>query len=324
MKTIEHPKQEFMARFERYEPASRDSTAVLAFKKCARYYFYKIVLGFREKGTPQYFIFGSAYHRFREVLELEHQKDITQHLHDAGPLFVKAIDAATKTFKARGGDPVPGSSKFDYLTEAKLMECCIVAFNAWRKEKEKNAIEVLAVEQSFEVVLSDGKTTRGGRADQFARFTGQLAGRDFKTTSKDVNNQHTENFYKRGMDPNDQFTGYLVGLTHLSGEFVGMLIVDVLVIPSPTKKTPNPKPYLKQFLSTRTRWQLEIWEEEVAIVERWIDICREEDKWPMCEGSCSYCEYHSVCTKGTEQAQMAKLEEFFTKVPWDYKSLGEE
>lgn len=320
MEVISHPKKNFMGRFERYEPASRDSTAILAFKKCPRYYFYKIVLGFREKDTPAYFVFGSAYHRFREVLELEYQKKPSTLLTNSDHLFKVAIEEAVKVFRERGGDPVPGSSEFDYLTEAKLLECSILAFNNWKKEKEKGNIEVLAVEQSFEVFLNGAR--RGGKADQFVRFSGNLACRDFKTTSKDITSLKTENFYRRSLDPNDQFTGYMVGLSRLSGEFVGILIVDVMIIPKPTKSSTK-KPFMRQFLSTRTKWQLQKWEEELKVVEMMIDLCRETDVWPMCENFCSFCEYHSVCTKGTEQAQMATLESFFIKEPWDYKSLNE-
>jgi len=74
MEIIKPPKQIFMAGIERREPASRDHTAVISAKTCLRKYFYEMVLGFTDKITPQFFKFGTAYHKFREVLETSTQE----------------------------------------------------------------------------------------------------------------------------------------------------------------------------------------------------------------------------------------------------------
>jgi len=114
------------------------------------------------------------------------------------------------------------------------------------------------------------------------------------------------------------FTGYLVGLSKLTGEYVGLLIVEVL------HNSRSAGPTIKPFFATRTDWQLDKWEEETIYYEKIIDICREDDIWPMMEKSCPFCKFRSVCKMGTEQAQASRLQQEFAQRTWDYKSLGED
>src|SRR3990167_2129519 len=173
---IEPPLIRFMSKFQRFEPRSRDSTAVTAHKFCDRKYFYQIVLGFREKETPEYFRFGSAYHKFREVAELQWQAGER----DYGKIFAQGLVEALKSFGGPANNPNP-QSKWSFLSEARLIESCRVSILDFKAEKQSGNIEILAVEQSFEVLLSDGVTRRGGKADQFVRWNGQLWGRDWTT-----------------------------------------------------------------------------------------------------------------------------------------------
>jgi hypothetical protein len=297
MELIKPVKQEFMAKFERCEPAARDHSATIKAKECMRLYFYTMVLGFREKETPQFFNFGSAYHKFREKLETEEGPDDKK--------YVIALAAALDIFQ---GDP-PAGSKYDFLSRGRLMKSCEVAFKHWKQEKSQGNIEVVAVEQPFDVYLSDGKTRRGGKADQVIRMHGRLAGRDWKTSSKN------EYFYDRTIEPNDQFTGYLFGIGKLSGEFASSMIVDVLF------NTKSKGPTIKSFITSRTEWQMDQWEKEQIHFEKLISACREEDIWPMEEKNCSFCMFRSVCKKGTEDAQIAQLEREFVQNAWDYKNL---
>src|SRR5215203_2975982 len=70
MELEDHPVRIFMPKYNRYEPKIRDSTSIKSWKTCQRKYFYEIVLGFSSRETPPYFAWGSAYHKFREVLEV--------------------------------------------------------------------------------------------------------------------------------------------------------------------------------------------------------------------------------------------------------------
>jgi len=249
---IEHTKVEFMPEFERMEPKARDHTSVIAFKDCPRKYFYSIVLGFTDKNPPQFFKFGTAYHKFREVLEKTFMET------DDIPTSVSAgMEAGIESF---GPTDPPVTDKYGFLTRQRLMASMMYVAKLWKKEKKDGKIKVLGVEQPFEIVLADGATTRGGKADQFIKWNGMFYGRDFKTSSG------SSGWYDRRIDPNDQFTGYTLGLQKLSNQPVQGLIVDVLF----NTKTIAPK--VQQFIASRSQWQLRQWEKEQGVVEQSITL----------------------------------------------------
>ncbi len=313
-KTIPVVKQIFMSKYKRYEPAARDSTAMKAAKECWRKYFFSIVLGFRvpKGGSPIYFPFGSCYHMFRELLEIEYKKIKT-------PVPAADCDSClepawTETRKHWPGNPTPGSSKWDYMTEDYLLLSCITGFNWWKNEKIAGQFEILATEQSFEVVLPNGKSS-GGRADQIVRWNGRPWGRDFKTTGT------TPEWYEKGqLDPVDQFFRYTHGESGLLGERIEGQLVEVLFHKKATKSDKG-KPRIKSFIVSYTPAQIDRWEAEQVVLERQLDICREEDVWPACETFCGRCQYRSVCKAGTERAMMSKLEQNWLQRHWDYKNI---
>lgn len=303
-------KKIFMPKFERFEPLARDSTLISSAKQCYRQYFFSMVLAFRvpKGGIPIYLPFGSCYHTFRHELEVQF-KD-----HGLGGMDKCLTPAWLKAKEGWPGDPLPKSSKWDYLTEGYLLLSCVTAFNHWKNEKLNGLYEILAIEQPFEVMLDDGRTS-GGTADQILRWNGDPWGRDFKTTGK------SPQWYERGdLDPKDQFIRYTHGESGLIGEEVKGQIVEVLFHKKATK-TSDGKPFIRSFIVAYTPSQIERWKKEQLIIEKQIDICREEDVWPACETFCSYCDYHSVCKMGTERGMAAKLQQNFVQKHWDFKNI---
>ncbi len=309
-KTIPPIKQTFMPKFERFEPLARDSTLISDAKQCYRKYFFSMVLAFRvpKLGPMIYLAFGTCYHLFRKVLEDQFK------IHGLLNLD-KCLEPAWKAAEAKWpGNPLPGTNKWDYLTKEYLLLSCMVAFNHWKNEKISGIYEILATEQPFEVMLDDGRTS-GGTADQILRWNGDPWGRDFKTTGK------TPQWYERGeLDPKDQFIRYTHGESGLLGEKVKGQIVEVLFHKKATK-TDKGRPHIRSFLVEYTPSQIERWKKEQTVIERQIDICREEDVWPACETFCSYCDYHSVCKMGTERGMAAKLQQNFVQKHWDFKNI---
>lgn len=296
----EHPKPyKFMPEFERMEPLILDHTAIINMKACLRKYFFSIVLGMNPRGDPMpYFAFGSAYHKFREVLELSHKAG-------SETPYKEALIAAVKYWgEATGGKDPQLGTKWDFLTRARLMKSCEVAFEAWQKEKALKKIEVLAVEQPFNVEIKDGEFT-SGRFDQIVRFNGKIYGRDFKTSSKEGQ------FYSRGLDPNDQFTRYTYAEQKLAGQRVEGQIIEVLY--NSKKEGPRVTPYL----STRTQFQLDDWEADEIFHRETLVRAREQDRWPKQEHNCSFCQFHSVCKMGSAASQAAKLRQEFTQKAWN-------
>lgn len=303
MDIISHQKR-FMAKFERYEPKLQDHSAMIIAKNCYRKYFYRIVLGRVPYVDPNQTVldFGSAGHKFYEVLELTYQKEGNQEI-----AFGTALKAALAYPIA-----VPNTgSKWEYLDRQRLTETLMACFKYWQEEKKRKAIEVLAVEQPLNVALPDGNFT-SGRMDQLVKWNGLLWDRDFKFTSKD------RDTFAKGIEPNDQATRYIYMGTKLHGaEFRGVIFQTIINLK--TKK-----PEIASVLSERTPAQLAQWEKEQVVLNRTLNVLREEDTWPMQEHNCAWCPYANVCRRANEASQMAALEQNFKLSPWDHTKVGQE
>jgi len=309
--------KKFMAKYNRYEPVIKDSTQMMTAKTCFRRYFYQIVLGRVSKESAIYFAWGSAYHKFREVLEM------TYGVGEACPpvfsaerameAFTAAVNAGMTYWRKYGADQ-PVGSRFEFMTAGRLLASFQTAYEHWQREKMQGRIKVLAVEQVFNVALPNGDRT-SGRADQIVRWNERLWGRDFKTTSKD------EKYYNRTIEPNDQFTRYTYAESELTGEPIQGQMIEVLYNAKSTKTTQK-GPNIFTLLASRTQWQVEEWTKDEEIWRWMLTKCREEDRYPMNESSCAFCEYHSVCTKPSEAAMMAQLESYFVVRPWDNSKIG--
>lgn len=300
MEIREHPKPyRFFPQMERFEPFILDHTAIISAKQCFRKYFFQIVLGQTSRETAIYFAFGSAYHKFRELLEESYLAGNKE-----GD-FVGSVRGAVEYFnKATGGKTEPIGTKFDFMTVERLMQSCLVAYKHWQREKAQNKISVIMVEQPFNVEIANGEYT-SGRFDQVVRWNNKLWGRDFKTSSKEGM------YYQRGLDPNDQFTRYTYAESKLCGEAVQGQIIEVLY------NTKKAGPTITQYLSSRTKWQLDDWERDELFIRETLTRARELDIWPKHENSCTFCQFHSVCKMPSEGAQQAKLRAEFTTRPWD-------
>jgi hypothetical protein len=319
MDLVEHPNKRFMAKYHRYEPKVKDSTAVKFLKLCARKYFYTIVLGRVSLEDEVIFAWGSAYHVFREILEKEYgygpdapvRYDETKAAH----AFVKAHAAGMKHWKEHGKDQEP-EAKYGFMTAGRLFLSFKAAFKHWENEKKIGRIKVIAVEAPLIVQLADGSYT-GGKADQIIRVNGKSWGRDFKTTTIDLK------YYPRSLEPNDQFTRYTLMEEKVVGERLQGQFVEVLYNNKPTKKE-SKGPLIDLFTTERTPYQLNLFEQENVHWNRILELNREHDIWPMQENACWNCIFHSVCKKGSEEGMMSQLEQFFKVRPWDFTRIGED
>lgn len=299
METVNYDpaKIRFMPKATRYEPFNQDSTSMKILMECRRKYFYRIVLGRTVRINKNQVIldFGSAYHKFREILELKGYADA-----------VRYIMSVTLPIPPKG-------SKWEYLTDLRLIQSCEVAYHWWLNEKKSNRIEVIAVEQPFNVSIGDGIFI-SGRADQIVRWNGKLWGRDFKTTSKDKGR------FAQEFNPNDQATRYIVGESLLHGQSVQGIIFEAMY----NTKTVKPNMFVE--LASRVKYGLDNWDKEQKINNRMLKVLREEDTWPMdtFKNNCTFCEYHQVCQKTSEEAQYATLVQGFDLRPWDHNNVDQE
>lgn len=286
------------------EPLVLDSSAVKLYKECARKYKYRMVLGYESKVTMPYFSFGSAYHLFREHLELEWKKESLLTEEYLNNCFLFAAQKALDYWGLHGVES-PIGTKWDFLNSERLVLSLKEAFKHWKKEKNDKRIIVLATEQIFTLQMPDGTRT-GGRADQVIRWNGKVWGRDFKTSSK------LGDFYERTLEPNDQFTRYTWAESQLAGEKVQGQVVEVLY----NSKKEGPK--LLTYMTSRTDYQINTWLQEQTFIHEQIKRSRELDLYPMNERSCAFCEFHSVCKMPGEQSLMQHLKSNFKYNPWKF------
>lgn len=280
---------------ERCEPKVQDSTAIMNGESCMRKYFYRIVVGRVPKSSNMQLIwdFGSAYHKFREILEKSND-------------FKEAYKIILNTKL-----PVASAKKYEHLNLERLSKICFLAYEHVQKEKAQGKIKVLQTEAPFNVKLEGSDIYFGGRADQIVEWNGKVWGRDFKTTTKEIN------YFSRGVKPNDQFLRYYVGesLLHTpnGSGFIEGILVEVMQN-LPTKSTIHTIPV--QFSS----YQVNQWiEEQKWFNDHVLKSAREKDIWMMQPHNCGFCDYHSVCANGTnERAIEYKLRNDFIYRPWDF------
>ena len=301
METIPHPNAQFMAELPRSEPVIRDHTNDIKRQTCRRLYFYSVVLGYRGRGNPIYLNWGITYHKFREVLERTQD-------------FKAALKTVIETWqKTQGQDPIVGT-KWDFMTLNRMLASCQAGYAFWKREKELKRIEVLPefIEKHLVVTLKDGLTQIGARVDQLVRWTGKLWGRDFKTSSK------MGKFYERNLDPNDQFDRQSFIEGKLTGEHVQGVLVEVLY------NTKKEGPEVKGYMTQRTKYQLEKFEDEQCYATEELTQLRAKDQWPMDKKQCPFCEFRRVCMAPNEQAMVAQLKNSFEHHPWDFLKEGAE
>lgn len=307
----------YMARFDRYEPLIKDSTATKVYKECPKKYFLSIILGFNSPDKFIVFTWGSAYHKFREVLEKLYgfgaNAPATYDADKAHEAFIGAAQKGLEYWRKHGEDQETGT-KWAFMTAERLILSFKRAFEHWKIEKSRGQIEVVAVEEPFNIQLENGVRT-SGRFDQIIRWNGKLWDRDFKTTSKD------SSFYARQLEPNDQFTRYTLAIEYLAGE-PGQGVVAELLYNNNATRNKTHGPDIFPLTTSRTRSQLKTFENELGVISKKMSISRELDVWEKHENACAFCPFHSVCTEPTEEAEMAKLEQHFIVRPWDNQRVG--
>jgi len=294
----------------RFDPPTDDSTSMKLANDCLRKYFLRIILG-RVPPTSKYqtvFDFGSAYHKFREVLEIEYTfNKLTQ-----AQAFEKAI-LAIKDMPL-----TPGVGKYEFYTRGRLMETCMSAFAWWQKEKADNNIEVIAVEQPFSLEMPDGRFI-SGRADQIIKWKGRIWGRDFKTTSKEFK------YFEATLDPNDQPTRYIFAESKLhfgdtaiaDGKLISGIIFEVIQNTADTKSKKGHHGTIQNAIVSKNHYQMKVWMKEQLFMNRVLKMAKEEDTYPMQSHNCSFCDYHMVCKKPSEASMEYELKANYKLSPWD-------
>lgn len=286
----------------RHEPTSMDHTATKCFMECPRKYFYRMVLG-RTAPEGQWeavFAWGSSLHKFLEVLyETGH----------AG----EAMTAAKPLFKP------PTKSTFMFQDTQRWMNTVVALTKFYLEEQKKGNITVIGIEQPFHIQFPDG-VTLGGRFDQLIKFNGRVWIRDWKTTSKKAD------WFANQLDPNDQAIRYIYAascLTHGVDE-AGMpnrVIDGTMFTAIVNMKTVGPE--IRPITSSRNMTQIRNWVRDKMFIHKQMQMCRDEDIWPMNEVNCTFCDYRMVCSQGSEAGMEMMLKGSFLLRPWKHEEVGQ-
>lgn len=305
----EHLNISFMKSFTRHEMKHKHHSGLIIAKRCLREYFYSQVINrVIAEDTNIFFPWGTACHLYKQRLnELYGYGDETPLKFDnekAKNAHKEAARVATEYWLKNGQDQ-KADSKYDWFTSERLYRSLVKLYEFWVTERKLGKIKILAVEQFFNVELSDG-SFREGIIDEAVEYNGELWGRDLKTTSK------PEEWFIRQFTPNNQVRQYSFGNSKLAGRPVRGLIIQGLYNAKSTKKG-DKGPDVFEKLVEVTDYELQQWEREQVVWNQILDLCREKDIWPQSEVSCSWCDYYQVCIKPSEAAMVYTLENKYVK-----------
>ena len=291
---------------KRVEPKIYDNSSIMEYKKCARGYSFRMVFGYQEKIMPLYFVWGTALHKFFEVLEVQTAKGI-----GPGPALLKAKMEAVIAWKKDYVIPKDPKNKYAWMTERRMELACDALYEWWLKEKHVGRITVIASEQPFTVELFDDVFI-GGRADQIVKVGMEVYGRDLKSTSMGLG------YWSRGLDPNHQFILY----TYAEQELTQSAVKGQLILGLSTTKTQ--KTVAEQFTVNYTKYQIQAWKDEVLVWIKRIEESRKTDVYPPNENACWNCPFHYVCKQKGQLGQQNTLKRSYRFQPWDHQNVGQD
>lgn len=303
MTTIHTPApRKLLPTLDRYEPTNMDSTAVKTFKECPRKYFLRMVLGRSkpEGENASVFAWGTAIHKFLEVL------------YQTGD-SAAAVREGVKLWKP------PTKPKFDFQTKERLLKNFIALAKFYEDEKSKGNIEVLGIEEPFNVRFPDGHII-GGRLDQRIKWSGRIWVRDWKTTSKMIQ------YWKTGLDPSDQAIRYIYAISalHFGIDHAGYpnKVIDGVLFTA-IQNMKSKEAHVESISVGKNITQVKRWMDDQVYVHLMMKLCREADVWPMHETNCSFCDFRMVCTQSSESGMEFMLKTQYTLSPWRHEEVDQ-
>lgn len=287
--------------------------------RCARLGFYNYAINRSHVARNYPISFGSAYHLFREHLELLYIKHVLEGEQDFS--FAKfGIKSAATSIAIKNWQDPPIEHKKSYLDLKRLKESFDVSFESWVFEKEHGLYKVIATESPFSLELPgwwrcsrwtecgfictdseevelDGcyecdsdleRRVFTGKFDQILEWNSRLWVRDFKTTGRKVD-------FAKKYNPDHQFTGYTWAAMQLSNRAIDGTIVDILY----NTKTKGPDQF--PAFASRSSGDIEHWLEWIHDkFFEWESRIR-SGIWPMQTTECDHygmCGFREACVLG--------------------------
>jgi len=332
-----------------------DNSTNAEYARCPRRGFYRYGLRRGFVGVSFPLQFGSAYHKYREVIEdlmVERECGLTDEIHD------EAQELALKNWE----EP-PIDHRHSHLSMVRMVQSIQLAKDKVTREREQGRIIVTKTEDSFDLELpfmlcpkcgwtelnEDGlldlnvttiwcpkclvddrcsykmiTARHGGRVDQFIRFVTLNDGnfiRDFKTTGR------MGQMYDLKFEPNSQMQGYVWGQEELSGQKSDGALIETLY------NTKNVGPEIHQTYKTYSKGQQESWVASLMMERQMIQMMwsRVEElgylAFPQRTNACGDfggCGYREACLAGSSFEVEAWLKNYTVEREWDFTNPSEE
>ena len=289
-----------------------DNTALDAYMKCPRMYFYSMVLSRRKRGAASALEFGSWWHAGLEAFFKEPVRELA---------LARGVEAIRVAHTA---DPV---SPDDHRT----LKRCISAFLEYVEVVKDDGKITLGwpdapiIESSVNFSLPDTPYSYAGKIDRIVRIGGHLFVEDHKSTSQ------LGSFFFSNFTISNQMMGYVWLGEQLTGERVAGVRINAFGLLKKENK------FAREIISF-SRERIEQWRKNTI---RWIDKLDQsydhmaanqtgdsevdmtviEDAWPMNFNQCfaskyGPCQYVSVCSQQPHR-QLQVLESDYEHHPWN-------
>lgn len=246
-----------------------DYTSMSTYMTCPRKYYYRHERGLVRYDEPLAVLFGKSIHKALDSWWVD--KDVS-----------KAVGIFKEDFKERPDED-------DKRTHS-MGEWIIKNYDS----KYRNQPQELVVgEQEFTIRLPNGNNFIG-RIDKIVRWDGALWVLDHKTTSQ------LGASYRKTIEPNLQFTGYIYAARALGYHAVGVIVDAILVAKGLTSAKNSSLTALARFDGYKSEEVIEEWLKTAVSIQGRIRIDSDCDAWTPNWDACTYygeCPYRRICVE---------------------------
>ena len=292
-----------------------DSTSIKAAERCARYYQYKLIDGWRSPFESVHLWFGGIY---ASSLEAFHEAEAAgADREDAIRLAVRhALVESWDHDRDAEGNRIPDTGKpgmFDnpQKTRDNLIRTIVWYFEHFKEERLHTLILSNgrpAVEHSFQIPVDDGILFSGHLDRVIEDNSGDKYVHDQKTTTQTISPHYFKQF-----KPDTQFTMYPFAGKMIYDTPISGVIIDAAQIAVGFSR-------FARCPTTRTEDELDEWYEETMMLIERTRRYTLDGFFPRNPASCNNyggCEFREICTRPPHVRENFLQGDFVKGEPWN-------
>jgi hypothetical protein len=280
-----------------------DATSLSAFKRCPRYYQYKIIEGWGGVDTPIHLRWGIEFHRALEDYD-RNRADGFRH-NDSVHFTVREL-----LNRIADWDPKPKTKSEELKTKFHLLRSVVWYLDHYNPDPAKTVILANgkpAVELNFCFEIFSPYSLCG-YLDRVVEFAGDLYVMDRKSTITTPSSYYFDRY-----DLDEQMTVYNLAAQVLLKSPIKGVIVDVVQVAAGFTRPVRGFTY-------RTPDQVNEWLDHLRIWMEFAESCVAKHFWPMNLTSCDKyggCEFRHVCSKSPAVRERFLKQDFVRSEPWN-------